>query len=572
MTDVSDNLETGKPEPRRDQYNRAMLLNKSGARVPYTRASTIAKTLDSQEGLINYEARLACVGLTRRKDLHDMTASLRDPEGVDKPEMRNIAEQAAIAGGKGVKANLGTARHKFSEMLDEGTPINQVLMPDDIRRDLDAYVHELDRVGLRPLPQYCEVHAVRDEFDYNGAGVSGSWDKTLGDGSDLFIADMKTGQEVKYAMLAWSVQQAIYANMEHIYDVRTDTRHEMPNVRKDVAFIIWLPAGQGRCQVLEIDIANGWRYAQLAVEVRRARAHGKRDLGRDGGLVRHYEPIRQLQLAPVRGDDIANLDGHIAGQTSLLSPLPADGNAAPAVTPVETVDTERRRKQWLRDRLKAASIEYRNLVAGWWVQWNERAEAPIPPLNNDSWHHNTVELDRIEAWCNEAEAQLQETFSADPTVVAAHAVLKQFPGTIDEGTEVSAAELTALSANLGLWCRPAWLGLMNGWRDEAIRLGHDFGIKECSTTRRLKLYELGANLCNIAEGDPDNIEVCWAVLITALGWPAIPDTPFGLAFSLLSMQDIDAALDVVAQPDTALHYDATTGLPTWRPVTNEPNS
>lgn len=597
MTQVdSDRLEVGKPEPRRDQYDRAMLLDAQGQRRPFTRASTIAKALDDKDSLINYNSRLTAVGLARRPDLLGIVQSLRDPEGVDKSELRRLVDDAADAGGRGVKANLGTSRHKFTEMLDEGKPIGQILMPDDVRTDLIAYMNELDAKGLRPLPQFCETHCVRDDFDYNGCGVSGSFDKVLGDGADLFIGDIKTGQEVKYAMLAWSIQLAIYANMTHVYDVRTDTRLPMPNVRKDVGFVIWLPAGQGRCEIIEIDLANGWRYAQLAVEVRRARAHGKRDLGRDGALVRYYQPESQQALAlagpptPPRIDNpylraaaalrpTAPLGSTVsfnapvlkATPSGLVDVIPASREptnreeSAGAIEEIERQNTEERRADWLRERLKTASVEYRNMVATWWQEWNARADFPIEPLSNREHHHNTWELDRIEAWCNEAEANTQETISADPTVVNAKAVLKQFPGTIDEGEAIDETALTSLSANLGLWCQPSRLGLLQAWREEAIRLGHDFGIKECPTTRRLALYELGANLCNLAEGDPANIDVCWAVLITALGWSGVPDTPFGLAFSLLSIEDIGKALELAMQPNHALHF-SNTGVPHWAPA------
>lgn len=555
MTDMIEQLETPKPEPRRDQYDRALLLDPRGNRVPYTRVSTVAKALDDKDTIINYRQRLTAVGLTRRKDLHDVVAMMADPEGTDKGELRRIVTEAEVAGGGGFKANLGTARHKAIERIDNGEDPASLNLPTDIAVDVAAYMAELERCGFRPEPTLNEFHGVKEGFDYNGLGVSGTGDKVLRrlDDGALFVGDVKTGQEVKYAMLAWAVQFAIYANFDNIYDVRTDTRLPMPDLSRQVALAIWLPAGRGTCKLLEVDIANGLRYAELAVQVRGARAHGKVDLRRDGCLMREYEPRFQQSL-------------------HMVSPLPTDGNVDRIRTGIDQLATETTRRNWLRDRLKAASAEYRNLVATWWTEWNARAADPIPPLNDLDHHHSTFELDRIETWCNEAEAVTQETLTADPTVVNAHALLKQFPGTIDEGTELSEDKLTALSANLGLWCQPKWLGLMNGWRDEAIRLGHDFGVKECPTTRRYSLYELGANLCNICEGDLANIDLAWAVLATALDWASVPDIPFGLAFSLLSIDDIEKCMGVVRQvPFLALTFDNNTGCPKWAPITADNN-
>lgn len=571
----NDQLETGKPEPRRDNYNRAMLLDPNGNRVPYTRVSTIAKALDDKDSLINYNQRLTAVGLTRRKDIHDIIQLMTDPEGDDKSELRRLVNDAADAGGAGVKANQGTARHKASERIDAGESPTSFVMPDDIRWDIDAYLTELDRVGLRPLPQLCETHGVIEGFDYNGLGVSGTFDKALGDGSDIFCADMKTGQQVKYAMLAWSIQVAMYANFEARYDVRTDTRHPMPDLRKDVGFIIWLPAGQRRCKIIEIDLANGFRYAQLAAQIRGARAHGKVDMGRDGSLVRIYEPVYQSALPLIEAQAIAQLDPILAAPVAvpstpepqpvstqpLLSLVPSDGpvEAAPPPAP------DFARRDWLKQRLRDMPDEGRQLVAQWWTEWNSRADKPIMPLMDETVVHTTWELTSIETWVNEAESHCQHDLSADPTVVAAKAIIKHFPGTIDEGSPLSEDQLTALSANLGLWCQPSWLPLLQEWREEAIRLGRDFGIKECPTTRRLALYELGANLCNICEGQTKNIDLAWAVLATAKGWTELPEIPFGFAFSMLTQEDISTCLEVATQtPFLALCYE--NGCPTWAPV------
>lgn len=565
MTDVVDQLETGRPEPRRDQYDRAMLLNAQGHRVPFTRVSTIAKALDDKGSLINYNQRLTAVGLTKRKDLLDIVAMMADPEGNDKRELRALVEEAAVAGGQGVKANMGTARHKATERIDAGTPIEHIMMPDDIKRDIEAYYKELDRVGLRPLPQYNEVHVVRDGFDYNGLGYSGSFDKALGNGSDLFIGDIKTGQELKYAFLAWAVQQSMYANAESIYDVRTDVRTPMPKVRQDIAFIIWLPAGRGKCEILEVDIANGWRYAQLAVEFRRVRAHGRVDIRRDGCLVRKYEPVVQPTLSVVRGDDPGSVVD--SPQQRLVDVIPTTSPVFGLGAVQARIDEQMKRRTWLKQRLVDMPDEGRALVAEWWSQWNARSDSGGIAGFLGEHMHTTQELDTIQTWVDEAEKHTQHDLSADPTVVNTKSLLKHFPGTIDEGTQLTDDQLVGLSANLGLWCHPPYLSLLQEWREQAIRLGRDFGIKECPTTRRLALYELGANLCNQLEGNMVNLDMAWAVLATGLGWQDIPDTEFGLAFSLLSIEDIEKCMDVVRQiPFLALHFDANTGCPTWGPV------
>jgi hypothetical protein len=560
MTLLGNDNETlavgSKPEPQRDQWKRAMLIGPDGKRQPYTRVSTIAKSLDDQSTLINYNMRLCAVGLTRRKDLHDVVKMLRDPEGSDKRELRRLVEDAADAGGQGEKANYGTARHKAIERIALGESVSSLDMPDDMLRDVMAILEELKRCGFEIVPEWCETHGVKEAFDYNGLGVSGTFDFVLRRISDgkLFGADLKTGQEVKYANLAWSVQLGIYVNFDSVYDVATDQRSPMPDLDKVSGFTVWAPFGQGRCQLVQLDVANGFLYAHDAVRVRGARAHGKVDVGRDGSLLFFYEPVAQEVLAlagpPAPAVSVATgapSEPQAVPTQPLLSLVRSDGPVAPPVPDQPTIDSETKRAYHLKQRLRVASDAYRQAVQIWWVEWNERAGAPIPPLNDERHHHSTYELDVITAWCDEAEAQLQETFTADPTVVAAKAVAKAFPGTMDEGEAVDDATLTTLSANLGLWCQPSYLGLLQSWREEAMRLGHDFGVKECPTTRRVALYELGARLCNQLQGDVNNIDMAWAVLVTALKLDSVPDVPFGMAFSLLTIEQIEEALGVVSQ-------------------------
>lgn len=100
-------------------------------------------------------------------------------------------------------------------------------------------------------------------------------------------------------------------------------------------------------------------------------------------------------------------------------------------------------------------------------------------------------------------------------------------------------------------------------------LGRDFGLKECPTTRRAKLYELGANLCNLLEGNAESIDLAWAVLVNACSWSTMPDVPFGLALSLLTIEQVERALQVTMQtPFLELCYgvEGCPTLPYWRPA------
>jgi hypothetical protein len=64
-----------------------------------------------------------------------------------------------------------------------------------------------------------------------------------------------------------AMQLAMYARMTP-YDIATDTRTTDPEpVDLNWGIIIHLPAGQGRCDLYEIDLAKGWGACLIARKV-----------------------------------------------------------------------------------------------------------------------------------------------------------------------------------------------------------------------------------------------------------------------------------------------------------------
>ena len=90
------------------------------------------------------------------------------------------------------------------------------------------------------------------------------------------IMDNKTGS-VDYPH-KMAMQLACYARSLP-YDIATDTRGTDPQpVSLNYGVIIHLPAGQGRCDLYEIDIAKGWGACLIAKQVWDWR--GRKDLTR----------------------------------------------------------------------------------------------------------------------------------------------------------------------------------------------------------------------------------------------------------------------------------------------------
>ena len=107
--------------------------------------------------------------------------------------------------------------------------------------------------------------------------MAGTADRILTRVSDRmrFVADIKTGASVAFGGLGWGAQLACYSHGS-IYDVEADVRLDTPPMDRTTGIIIHLPAGQGRCDLYEIDLVAGYRAAQLANEIRSVRREAKR--------------------------------------------------------------------------------------------------------------------------------------------------------------------------------------------------------------------------------------------------------------------------------------------------------
>lgn len=254
------------PTIERDRWGRPMIAPPQplGAKpVPYTRATTVAGTLDDLNGLMLWKQRMTMLGLVARRDLLTAAAAT-SPE--DKKELNRLAEQAADAGGATAAATTGTALHAFTERLDRGLDVGHV--PSEYQADLDAYQAKATEIGWG-------VAAVEQFTVLDPHRIAGTTDRVLEIDGRRYIADIKTGSSVDFPH-KFAAQLAIYA---HAQPFDLETRKRMPwDVIPDQerALLIWLPAGQGKCEVKWLDIAAGWEAVQLAMKVRAWRS--RRDL------------------------------------------------------------------------------------------------------------------------------------------------------------------------------------------------------------------------------------------------------------------------------------------------------
>ena len=235
----------------RDRFGRPMIMQPNGKRTPYRRCTTFVGCLDDTNGLMKWQARQIAYGMGQRNDL-TLAAAAADPG--DKKTLHDIAEKAKEAAKSSAAADIGTALHSFTERIDRGLPLGMV--PMEYMPDLEAYKEATKNIEYLGI----ETFRVHDEWQIAGtADRIGMWR------GRPVIMDIKTGSIDYPAKMA--MQLAMYARSVP-YDIPTDTRGEDPQpVDLNWGIIIHLPAGQGVCDLYEIDLAKGWGACLIARKV-----------------------------------------------------------------------------------------------------------------------------------------------------------------------------------------------------------------------------------------------------------------------------------------------------------------
>ena len=143
-------------------------------------------------------------------------------------------------------------------------------LPADLRRDAEAALGALADCGVESVA--AETFVLCDEV-----GAAGSFDRLLwSQASNLYaIGDIKTGRHLTRRMrcatpgLSWAIHFAIYAHGTPWPGGWDAIPADPP--RLDIGVVLYVPRGSGVCHPITVDLAKGWRAAQLAAQVRTIR-------------------------------------------------------------------------------------------------------------------------------------------------------------------------------------------------------------------------------------------------------------------------------------------------------------
>jgi hypothetical protein len=245
------------PDVARDRWGRPLIPPPDGGKPePYVRVSTLAKALDSKEGLMQWMQRMTAIGMGKRPDLAER-AAITDP--TDKKSLKEIVDGAMQAAESDKAANVGTTLHALTEYLDRGT---LDVIPQQYQAHLDAYATAMD--GIKVVAT--EMFVVNDHLK-----AAGTLDRLvrLPDGR-LVVADVKTGAtEPKYPH-GVTTQCAIYAHSWRFDIEKNERLAYLPEneVSTDVGLLIHLSAEKATCDLYLLDLTVGWQLAKTATAVR----------------------------------------------------------------------------------------------------------------------------------------------------------------------------------------------------------------------------------------------------------------------------------------------------------------
>jgi hypothetical protein len=281
-------IESMRPEPDRDEYGRYILPDPtSGLCRSFTRATTIAHTLDDEFHLTQWKRRMVLQGVASDPSLIADVPNLieRMEEAGDnwretkaiKAILDDRCDTAAEKAGANKGSQFGTLLHTITEYDDAGRYDEiEHLVPENLIPDLEAYRETMRKSGLYCPPEYIERIVVNSAVD--GAGT---FDRLIQmpDGQ-LVIGDLKTQKTVDFGFLSMCIQLAEYSNADAMLNNETGELEPMlepmpENLNKNIGIIMHLPVGQATCTLYKLDLATGWVAAQLAHQARTLRSRSK---------------------------------------------------------------------------------------------------------------------------------------------------------------------------------------------------------------------------------------------------------------------------------------------------------
>lgn len=381
---MSDAFEEPFVEVDRDRHGRYKLPvpghPESGV-IPWTRATTLARTLSDEYMLNQWRIRQVVFGIGQRQDLFALAASAH-PD--DRNTLQSIGDQAQAAAESDKGANLGRALHAFTQRLDgRGVPDGT---PDMYRPYLRAYASAMRAAGFEIQPQLIERIVACPEIR-----TAGQFDRLLlpsgvpdSPTTRYVVGDLKTAKldSITFAWLEIAIQLSVYAHSPVMWNHEKQKYEAMPPVDLEYAIVMHLPQDlppdQARCDIYRVDILKGWEFALLAGRVREARQqmkHLARCLYREGPSPKPYlPPLAERVLAEKVEEMRATPESKTFGvvmreiETAVGTPPEQVQSVADGVLQMATPVTPFDRVRAASGREELSALWREGSAAGWWSE------------------------------------------------------------------------------------------------------------------------------------------------------------------------------------------------------------
>lgn len=265
---------------QRDRWGRPNIAQGDGTSAAYTRATTMAGTMEDLNGLIGWKQAMTAIGMTRSKSLQASMSFLSYEE--DKNKVRNLVDKAFALGGGEDKADIGTAFHSLVEMHHQGIePKPGVELPDGFGETLEAYKKFVADYGVTVSAS--EITVVEDEHK-----VAGTADLVYSFAQDVktpfgvipaghgIIVDVKTGKVSDLSGMKMGMQLAAYSHGKP-YNPETGEREPWPvHMEQWVGLVLKVDLETHTVVPWWLDLKAAYDMIPVAVQVREIRKAGKK--------------------------------------------------------------------------------------------------------------------------------------------------------------------------------------------------------------------------------------------------------------------------------------------------------
>lgn len=243
--------------------------------LSFTRASTVAKTLEDTYMLDSWARRMIILGM---RDSPDLLADLRTLVGEAlakdadasklaralRTPLNRMGEEAHARAGGLYAAEFGTATHAWCEAVDIGL-CRLIDVPEMFLPWVRAHRRVLAENGLTVDQRWTERIVLNAAF-----GIAGTLDRLFwtADGR-LFLGDIKTAKGMDFGWLYFCIQLAIYHSADYVLSEDGTTWEPMPALDPETALIMHLPSGNpDAARLVPLNMTFGRDALDAAVRVR----------------------------------------------------------------------------------------------------------------------------------------------------------------------------------------------------------------------------------------------------------------------------------------------------------------